>query len=162
MIDVRDANVNDRDDVLACWRDLYNSVAADGGVQASPAAQQDRLLSAFDAVLGRRLDGVCLVVGNPVQAFTMWAVTDLHEHPTLGRYAEGLATYVAPALRGKGVASTLWSTANARLRALGVVSLVGLTEATNKPMQALLKSQGFVPAQIVYTAPLGPLDTDKE
>jgi ribosomal protein S18 acetylase RimI-like enzyme len=153
---LREATLTDRSGVLACLSDLYYAVESAGGIQAPLERQRERLTDAFDAVTHLKVPGTCLVVGRPVQAFTLWAVTDPDPHPHLGLCAEALATYVAPTLRGQGIASMLYREARARLLASGVHTLVALTEQTNTAGQALLKSQGFTPAQIVYTAPLSP------
>ncbi len=152
---LRAATLTDKPALMAMWRDLYEAVRVQGGVQARFDLQRQRIELALDEVLLQRVRGVCLVVGRPADAFTLWAVTDSDPHPTLGLFAEALATYVSPPLRRQGVASMLYAEACARLHAMGVHSLVALTEATNEPMRAMLGAQGFTPAQIVYTASLG-------
>lgn len=151
---IRDATLNDRTEIIWGARNVYDIVDAQGGVQARWESQLARLTESFDSILSGKVPGVALVVGRPVQAFTLWAVTDPEPHPVLGLYAEALCTWVTNDLRQKGVASTLYRTARERLHALGVRSVVALTETTNAAMQRMLAKQGFSTAQLVYTAPV--------
>lgn len=152
---IREARAIDMPDIASMFGQLYADVSEMGGVQASRDTQALRLETALHGYLDKTIYSVCLVAGSPAQAFTLWAVTE-ESHPTLGCVAEALATYVRPGWRKLGLASRLYRVALGQLAHMGVTTLVALTETANQGGQALLKRQGFEPAQVIYTRRLDP------
>jgi GNAT superfamily N-acetyltransferase len=145
-VEIRPAATGDRDGWTALWRDylaFYRASATDAVAAAAWARLSDP--ASGMAALVAEQDGAVVGLCNYLFHASFWA-----EEPTC--YLQDL--YVAPALRGTGVARRLILACEDAARAAGASRVYWLTQEYNAPARSLYDTLAQRTSFIVYRKPL--------
>ncbi len=153
---IRHATVEDSDALQAMVLE-YLKEEHEGGSPVKPGDRSvARLMLAIAVLLAKRAEGATLIAeeGEEPVGFLIFYVEPIPIESEFEKVARGVATYVRPERRRKGIARDLLAAREAIAKSLGCDAIQTGVRLNNDAALSLARTAGYAPQEVAHVKPL--------